>query len=112
MSRHIAIAVAFALLAAGLPAALALLPQPGFPVAVIAYPWAERGAAVQIVTAADGMLLDAHRDGKVAIATSAAADFVARLYRSGAALVVDGAALAGCFPLADDHRPFVKRTAI
>jgi hypothetical protein len=107
--RHIAIAGCFALLAGGMPAALALSPQPGAPVAVIAFPWADRGAAVRIVAAADGMLLEAPH-GRIAIATSAAADFTARLYRSGAALVVDGAAVAACLPAMDGH--FSKRTAI
>jgi len=112
MMRQIVIAVAFALFAGSMPAALALAPQPGAPVAVIAFPWAARGAAVQIVTAADGLLLDTHRHGKVAIATSGAADFVARLYRSGAAVVLDGSALSGCLPTAEPQRLFLKGTGI
>jgi hypothetical protein len=108
--RHIAIAGCFVLLAGGMPAALALAPQPGAPVAVIAFPWADGGAAVRIVAAADGMLLEAPHDGRIAIAISAAADFTARLYRSGAALVVDGAAVSACLPAMDGH--FSKRTAI
>jgi hypothetical protein len=108
--RHIAIAGCFALLAGSMPAALALAPQPGAPVAVIVFPWADGGAAVRIVAAADGLLLEAPHGGKIAIATSNAADFTARLYRSGAALVVDGAAVSGCLPAADGH--FSKRTAI
>jgi len=107
--RHIAIAGCFALFAGSMPAALALAPQPGAPVAVIAFPWAEGGAAARIVAAADGLLLEAPHRGKIAIATSAAADFAARLYRFGAALVVDAAAVSGCLPAAEGH--FSKRTA-
>ncbi len=106
MSLPIAIAGAFALLAGALPAAVSLLPQPGLPVAVIAWPWAERGAALRIVIEADGMLIDAHRDGRVAIANSASSDFIARLYRSGAAVVLDGTGLSGC--LSDPRHTFIK----
>ena len=110
MMRHIAIAGCFALLAGSMPAALALAPQSGAPVAVIAFPWADGGAAVRIVAAADGVLLAAPHNGRIAIATSAAADFIGRLYRSGAALVVDGAAAAACLAAVEGH--FSKRTAL
>src|SRR5215207_7478373 len=83
----------FWLLAGGMPAALALAPQSGAPVA-----------------AADGVLLAAPHNGRIAIATSAAADFIGRLYRSGAALVVDVAAAAACLAAVEGH--FSKRTAL
>jgi hypothetical protein len=111
MTRDIAIAGLFALVAGAMPAGLAILPQPGAPVAVIAFPWAERGAAMRIVAAAHGTILDAAHEGTVAIAYSAASDFVTRLYRSGAALVVDGTALSRCLSTSNSYRLFVNRTA-
>jgi hypothetical protein len=109
MKRDLAIAGLFAVLAGCLPAALALAPKSGAPVAVIAAPWAEDGAALRIVAKADGTLLDAAHGGGVAIATSAGDDFVGRLYESGAALVLDGAALSACLSIAGN--PFsAKRT--
>lgn len=76
------------------PAALALAPRAGEPVAVVASPWAPKAPA--IVAAADGVLIDAGRARIVAIATSDASDFVARLYRAGAALVLDGRGAGLC----------------
>jgi len=112
MTRDIAIAGAFALLAGGMPAGAALAPKPGAPVAVIALPWAEDGAALRIVAAADGVVLGAAHAGGVAIATSVGSDFVKRLYQSGAALVVDGAALATCLSIAGKDGSFATRTTI
>jgi len=112
MTRDLAIAGTFALLAGGLPAALALAPKAGEPVAVIAGPWAEGGAALRIVAAADGSVLAAARDGSVAIAAAAGDDFVDRLYQSGAVLVLDGAALSACLSIAGEHRFSAKRTTI
>jgi hypothetical protein len=108
--RHIVMAAGFALVAGGMPAALALAPQPGEPVAVISFPWADGGAAMRIVASADGFLLEAPHHGRIAIATSAEPEFAARLYRSGAALVID-ASLVGCVT-ADGHRFFSGRTAL
>jgi len=112
MTRDLAIAGIFALLAGCLPAVLALTPKPGAPVAVIAAPWAEDGAALRIVAAADGTVLDTARDGGIAIAAPAADDFVARLYQSGAVLVLDGAALSACLSIAGEHPFSAKRTTI
>jgi hypothetical protein len=108
--RQIAMVAGFALVAGATPAALALAPQPGAPVAVIALSWTDVGAAMRIVAAADGLLLEAPHGGRIAIATSAEPEFAARLYRSGAALVIDGAAVIACLP-AEGHRLFLKRTA-
>jgi hypothetical protein len=110
--RDFAIAGAFALLAGVLPAAVALVPKPGAPVAVIAVPWEREGAALRIVAAADGLVLAAGGSGAIAIATSAASGFVGRLYRSGAILVVDGAALSTCLSITPEHRFSVKGTTI
>ena len=110
MTHDLAIAGVFALLAGCLPAALALAPKSGAPVAVIAAPWAENGAALRIVAKAGGTLLDAARDGGVAIATSAGDDFVGRLYESGAVLVLVGAALSACLSIAGNHPFSAKRT--
>jgi hypothetical protein len=109
--RHFVMAAGFVLVAGGMPAALALAPQPGEPVAVIAFPWADSAAAMRIVGAAGGLLLEAPHHGRIAIATSAEPEFAGRLYRSGAALVVDAASVVGCLP-ADGHRLFSGRTAI
>src|SRR5262245_17909708 len=112
MTRELIVAGAFTLLAGLLPAGLALAPKAGTPVAVIASPWAEPGDAMRIVAAADGRILQATHGGGVAIATSDGNDFVARLYQSGAALVVDGAALAGCLAAISPHPFFAEGTRI
>src|SRR5262245_57263332 len=61
MTRDLAIAGGFALLAGCLPSAFALAPKPGAPVAVIALPWAQDGDALRIVAAADGRVMGAAR---------------------------------------------------
>jgi hypothetical protein len=109
MSRDLAIAGAFALCAGVLPAGAALVPKAGTPVAVIAAPWADDGAAVRIVAAADGFVLGTTGRGGVAIATSAASDFIDRLYQSGASVVVDAGALSACLALAGAP-PFSTRS--
>lgn len=108
--RDFAIAGLFALLAGGMPAGLAVLPQPGSPVAVIAPAWTESAAALRIIAAADGAVLEASANGSVAIAHSDAADFVTRLYQAGAALVLDGAAMSRCLSVGTSGRLFAKRT--
>jgi hypothetical protein len=112
MTRDLAIAGAFALFAGTMPAALALAPKAGTPVAVIALPWAEDGAALRIIAAADGRVIGAAHGGGIAIAMSAGDDFVGRLYQSGAALVLDGAALAACLTVTGEHPFSAKRTSL
>jgi hypothetical protein len=112
MMRELIVAGPFTLLAGLLPAGLALAPQAGTPVAVIASPWAEPGDSMRIVAAADGRILQATHGGGVVIATSDSNDFVARLYQSGAALVVNGAALAGCLAAMSPHPFFVEGTRL
>jgi hypothetical protein len=79
---------------------------------VIALPWAEDGAALRIVAAADGRVIGASHGGEIAVATSAGSDFVTRLYQSGAALVLDGTALSACLSLTGEHTFSAKRTAL
>ena len=110
MTRDIAIAGAFAVLAGLLPAAAALTPKAGAPVAVIASPFARDGAAVRIVAAADGFVLGTTGRGGVAVATSAATDFIARLYQSGASIVVDASVLSACLSIAGEPSFSAKRT--
>jgi len=96
-------ATLFALVAGTAPAALALAPKPAGPVAVVVAPWAESGEAARIVAAGNGTITGASHDGAVAIARSADADFVARLYRAGALLVLDAGAVAACLRIEPDH---------
>ena len=109
MTRDIAIAGAFAVCAGLLPAAVALAPKAGAPVAVIASPWAIDGEALRIVAAADGFVLATTGRGGVAIATSAATDFITRLYQSGASVVIDAGALSACLSLAGEQPFSAKR---
>ena len=88
----------------------ALTPKADAPVAVIASPFADDGAAIRIVAAADGFVLGTTGRGGVAIATSSASDFVARLYQSGASVVVDAGVLSACLALAGEQPFSAKRT--
>jgi hypothetical protein len=110
--RDIVIAGVFAVCAGLLPAGIALAPKTGAPVAVIAAPWAIDGEAMRIVAAADGLVLGAARHGTIAISAPAAADFIARLYRAGAALVVDAGALSACLSVAGEQPFSAKRTKL
>jgi len=76
------------------PTLLALAPRSGEPVAVIAAPWAP--AASIIVAAADGALIGPGSASLVAVGMSESPDFITRLYRSGAALVLDARAAWLC----------------
>jgi hypothetical protein len=108
MTRDLAIAGAFVLCAGLLPAGIALAPKTGAPVAVIAPPWASDGEALRIVAAADGFVLGATPRGGIAIATSAAADFIVHLYQAGASAVVDAGAMSACVSI-PGGQPFSKR---
>jgi hypothetical protein len=107
--RDLVIAGTFAVCAGLLPAGAALAPKAGAPVAVIASPFADDGAAIRIVAAADGFVLGTTGRGGVAIATSTASDFIARLYQSGASVVVDAGALSACLALAGEPPFSAKR---
>jgi hypothetical protein len=95
--RDLVLAILFALTAALVPAALALAPRPADPVTVLVPPWAAAGEAARVVAAADGALVATARAGRIAIARSADEDFVSRLYRAGALVVIDARAVSACF---------------
>jgi hypothetical protein len=100
--RPALIAALFVLVAGTAPAALALAPKTAGPVAVVVAPWAESGEAIRIVAAVNGTITGASHGGAVAIARSADADFVTRLYRAGALLVLDAQAVAACLKIEPD----------
>ena len=64
------------------------------PVAVFAAPWAANAA--EIVAQAGGQLVAAGRSPRIIMAISADEDFVGRLYRAGAILVMDPRYAVGC----------------
>jgi hypothetical protein len=78
-----------------LPVVAAAMPRAGQPVAVFAWS-TENGGAAAIAARSEGELRSAGRSNRVVIASSAAPDFVARLYGAGALLVVDAAMAAAC----------------
>jgi hypothetical protein len=64
------------------------------PVAVFAAPWSANAA--EIVAQAGGQLVAAGRSPRIIMGISADEDFVRRLYRAGAILVVDPGYAIGC----------------
>jgi len=93
--RDVLLALLFALSAGLAPTVLALMPRAATPVAVVAAPWANNDAA-RAVAAADGAILTTAHGGHIVIARFTTDDFVARLYRSGALLVIDAAIVTTC----------------
>lgn len=89
----LAIAMAVSLI----PLAATMAPRAGEPVVVVA-PFAGAGA-IGVMAAADGRLLAATRLDGLVIAASENPDFVTRLYRAGAWLVISGRLLTGCTPI-------------
>jgi len=85
--------IVFACLA--FPVLVASAPRPGQPVAVLSWS-ADHGGAAAIAARAEGDLRSASRSTRVVITSSAAPDFVARLYGAGALLVVDAAMAEAC----------------
>lgn len=86
-----------ALNAGGIAMAFAVtvgMPAGGRPVAVFAAPWA--ADAAEIVARAGGQLVAAGGSPRIVTAISTDADFVRRLYRSGAILVADPSYAIGC----------------
>jgi hypothetical protein len=69
-------------------------PAANGPVAVFAAPWSI--SAAEIVAQAGGRLVAAGRSDRVIVAISENDDFVSRLYRSGAILVIDPRYALGC----------------
>lgn len=86
-------AIAFALtLSALVGPAVALQPRLGEPVALIAPPWAETGAAEAAVVSAGGVV--AARAGLAIVAQSSDPRFLTRLNAAGGFLLLDAARLA------------------
>ena len=77
------------------PVVAASAPRAGRPVAVLSWS-ADHGGAAAIAARAEGDLRSAGRRHRIVVASSAAPDFVARLYGAGALLVVDAAMAAAC----------------
>lgn len=75
------------------PLAATLAPRAGEPVVVVA-PF-----AIGVMARADGRLLAASRLDALVVADSENPDFVARLYKAGAWLVISGRLLTGCAPI-------------
>ena len=101
--RHLVTAALFVLFAGTVPAALTLAPKAASAVAIVVPPWAAPEEAMRIAAAVDGTIVGATHGGSIAIASFAAGDFVSRLYRSGALLVIDAAAVTACFTIERDH---------
>lgn len=76
------------------PLAATMAPRAGEPVVVVA-PFAPAGA-IGVMARADGRLLAASRLEALVVADSENPDFVARLYKAGAWLVISGRLLTGC----------------
>jgi hypothetical protein len=97
--RSLIFAALFALFAGFTPVALALAPKATGAIAIVAAPWAADGEAARVVAAANGTIVGATHGGNIVIAQSADADFVTQLYRSGALLVLDAAAVTACLTI-------------
>jgi ABC-type nitrate/sulfonate/bicarbonate transport system substrate-binding protein len=78
-----------------LPLVVAAIPRPGQPVAVVAWS-VQGGGAAAIAARAEGELRSVTNGNRVAITSSNAPDFVTRLYRAGALLVVDASLATAC----------------
>jgi hypothetical protein len=85
----------FAMVVGLAPVALAVAPNPASSLAVIAPPW-QRGAALQIASAAGGTLVAASAGGAVAIVRSDDPAIIDHLYSAGALLVLDATAVQAC----------------
>jgi hypothetical protein len=65
-------------------------------VAVFGAPWIGFSGVAEIVSRADGAILDVGATSNIVIARATTPDFAARLYEAGAWLVLDWDALTGC----------------
>lgn len=79
--------------AAGVAAAA---PRPGQPVAVVMPPWADDGAAITAIAAADARIIAPGAVPWVAIASHHDAGLSRRLYGAGALLVADANFVLAC----------------
>lgn len=86
--------LAIATAASLVPLAATMAPREGEPVVILA-PFTSAGA-IGVMARADGRLLAASRLEALVIADSENPDFVARLYKAGAWLVISGRLLSGC----------------
>lgn len=88
--------VLIAIIASAIPLSTLAAPQDGQTVLVIA-PFSGNGA-IGVMAGADGRLVAATRFHSIALVSSDAPGFAARLYRAGATLVLNAEALSGCLP--------------
>lgn len=65
-------------------------------VAVILPPWADSARIMQVISDAGGELINGGRRDWIAVATSQSTDFVSKLYKAGAVMVIDGSIAAAC----------------
>lgn len=65
-------------------------------VAVILPPWSDSARIMQVIGDAGGELINGGRRDWIAVATSQSTDFVSKLYKAGAVLVIDGSIAAAC----------------
>ena len=95
-SRNRALVIGFAVLCGLAPAALALSPRSGEPVAVLTlFPDAVLPRAV---TRTDARILWMSANGRVVVLHSSQPNLVSVLYRDGATLVLAASFLSGCMP--------------
>jgi hypothetical protein len=85
------------LIFAGGPAALALSPRTGQPVAILMTGSNDPALALHSIARSGGQILDT-RGSRVVFAVSPDIDFTERLRREGLWLVVDAAGLGACMP--------------
>lgn len=87
--------VALLLITLCAPLAVLALPR-SETVAVVGSPWRGAAGAAEAIARAGGVVVRAGGASNVLVATSPDPDFVGRLYRSGAWLVLDPLSAVGC----------------
>lgn len=92
--KALALPLAIATSVSLVPLAATLAPRAGEPVVVVA-PFAA-ASAIGVMARADGRLLAASRLDALVIADSENPEFIDRLYKAGAWLVISGRLLTGC----------------
>jgi hypothetical protein len=97
MLHSLGVPLAIAATVSVVPLAATLAPRAGEPVIVVA-PFAAAGA-ISVMARADGRLLATSRLNALVVADSENPEFVARLYKAGAWLVISGRLLTGCAPI-------------
>jgi hypothetical protein len=89
--------IATAILGVAGPVALVVMPRPGQNVLVISGIAGSPEHVMAVVAQAGGALVSVNAAGTTAVAAPQAADFIPRLYAAGAFIVLDAAAVGGCF---------------